>query len=536
MSDFPSQQRLIAALLDQRHGPLGPGTIRLIETHISWVLLAGKFAYTIKKAGDLEILDFTTLASRRFYCEEELRINRRMAPRLYVDVLPIGGSPDRPLPGREPAIEYAVRMRRFPAGNLLDKLLPRGRVTPQHMDRLAHMLAGFHQALPPAAPDAPYGAPAGLRSAAMQNFDQIEQLLPDAADRDEIARVRRLTEAAFTAREADFAARRTQGYVRECHGDLHLGNVALIGGDPVPFDGIEFSAALRWEDVMSEVAFLTMDLLHHGEGALAFRFLNAYLETGGDYPGLATLPFYLAYRAMVRAKISAIRAAQPGLSKRARGRELASARQHVALARACLEARRPALVITHGLPGSGKTTFAQLALERLGAIRIRSDVERKRLFGLDALASSRSGADIYSHEATRRTYARLHDLARIALAAGFPVIVDAAFLRHGERAHFCRLAAELHVPFAIASLQAPHDVLESRLIQRQAQAQDASEADAGVLSMLRAVAEPIAPDEQASNVEFFSDGDAHAFGRPEDWAHLLALLPGAALPIEWKYR
>ncbi len=525
MSDFPTQQRLIAALLDPRRSPLGPGKIRLIETHISWVLLAGHYAYKIKKAVDLEFLDFTALSARQFYCTEELRINRRMAPEIYLEVVAIGGSPAAPALDREPAIEYAVKMRRFPAGQLLDKLLPKGLVTPQHIDALARTLAAFHRALPPALPNTPYGTPESIRSAASQNFDQMEGLaVGDAQLRGELAAARRATEAEYAAREGDFAARRAHGFVRECHGDLHLGNVALIRGQPVPFDGIEFSADLRWEDVMSETAFLAMDLLRHGEPALAFRFLNGYLEAGGDYAGLSTLPFYLGYRAMVRAKISAIRASQPGLAKRAQARQLAACREYIALAGHCLEARRPALVITHGLPGSGKTTFAQAALERLGAIRIRSDVERKRLFGLDPLANSRVSADIYSQDATRRTYARLHELARIGLAAGFPVIVDAAFLRRGERAQFHRLANAMHVPFAIASLHAPDAVMQARIAQRQAEARDASEADADVLLLLQRVQEPLSEAEAARSAVFFNAGGSQDPCASRGWKQLSALL------------
>ncbi len=524
MNDFPSQQRLIAALLDPQGSPLGPGRVRLIETHVSWLLLAGRLAYKIKKAVDLGFLDFTALESRRFYCAEELRINRRMAPQLYLDVIPIGGSPAAPALGGEPAIEYAVRMRRFAAGRLLDKLLPKGQVTPRHMDALAATLAAFHRGLPPAAPDAPWGTPASIRAAALQNFDQMRDLLRDAPDQAALAAARRLAEAEYAAREGDFAARSAQGFVRECHGDLHLGNVALIGGEPVPFDGLEFSAELRWGDVMSEAAFLVMDLLQHEQRALAFRFLNAYLETGGDYAGVCVLRFYLAYRAMVRAKIGAIRAAQPGLARRARTRELAAGRRYLALAQHCLDARAPALILTHGLPGSGKTTFAQMALERLGAIRVRSDVERKRLYGLGALEDSRGGADIYGEEATRRTYARLHEGARTARAAGFPVIVDAAFLRRAERAHFHRLAEEMHVPFAIASLQAPADVLHARVAHRQRGAGDASEADTGVLAMLQRVEEPLDAREEARCATFVNAADAGPLLASAGWERLRMLL------------
>ncbi|HEY5995362.1 MAG TPA: AAA family ATPase [Gallionellaceae bacterium] len=532
-----NQPQLIAALLDPRRGLLGAQRVRLIETHISWVLLAGRFAYKIKKAVDLGFLDFTTLRSRRFYCEEEIRLNRRLAPQLYLEALPISGSPEHPVLGPtrsgQPAFEYAVKMRRFAPNNLLDKLLSKGLVTPQHMDQLAALLAGFHHNLPPALPDSSYGAPASILAAALQNFEQMQPLLadvppPNQADLAQLATIRQLTAAEFSAHENDFAARRAQGLVRECHGDLHLGNIALIRGKPVPFDGIEFSPALRWEDIVSEIAFPVMDLQLHGQPALAFRLLNAWLEAGGDYAGICVLRFYLAYRAMVRAKISAIRAAQPGLAARAKTQALAACLSYMALAEQTLTQRHPALIITHGLPGSGKTTFAQLALEKFCAIRIRSDVERKRLFGLSPLESSRAGADIYSQEATRRTYARLRDLARTALAAGYPVIVDAAFLRRDERTVFRTLADEIKVPFAIASLQASDAALRARIAQRQAGARDASEADIGVLNLLQAAQEPLDTREE-NCIEFKNGEDQAGYGQAQ-WRALGKIIAGKQAP------
>lgn len=504
-----SQQQLIAALLDPGSHPLCAGRVRLIETHISWILLAGRFAYKIKKAVDLGFLDFTTLEARRHFCEEEIRLNRRLAPQLYLAAIPIGGSPGKPAPDQMPPIEYAVKMRRFTPGNLLDKLLAKGRVTPQHIDELAALLAAFHHGLPPAPPGSAHGAPEIVRADALQNFEQMQPLLPGAADLSQLAIVHARTTEEYAAHEKDFAARRAQGRVRECHGDLHLGNIALIRGRPVPFDGIEFSAELRWGDIMSEIAFPVMDLLQHRQPALAFRLLNGWLETGGDYAGLCILRFYLAYRAMVRAKIDAIRAAQPGLAKRARQQTLDACRDYMQLAEYCLTRRQPALILTHGLPGSGKTTFAQQALERYCAIRIRSDVERKRLFGLGPLEDSRSGENIYSQQATRRTYDRLQALARIALEAGFPVIVDAAFLRREERRAFRELAREMQAPFAIASLQAPIAELRARVARRHEAAHDASEADLAVLNMLQTVQEPLDAQEMKWTAEF-----RHSKGKP----------------------
>lgn len=523
MSDSTSQHKLIAALLDPRHFPHEVRKVQVVETHISWVLLAGRYAYKIKKAVDLGFLDFTTLASRKFCCEEELRLNRRLAPNIYLEVIPVGGSYEHPVFGAQPAIEYAVKMHRFPAGNLLNKLLAQGRVTPQHMEGLAGLLARFHRDLLPAVSDAAYGTAASIRAAAMQNFRQLQSLLSDEADCKRLSVIKQLTEVEYAACENIFSARRAQGYVRECHGDLHLGNIALIQDEPVPFDGIEFNPDLRWLDVMNEAAFPVMDLLQHRQTALAFRFLNSYLEAGGDYAGITTLRFYLAYHAMVRAKVGAIRASQQDMAKRAKANELAACRNYLTLAELCLTQRHPALIITHGLPGSGKTTFAQMAIERLAAIRIRSDVERKRLFGLSALDTSRSGENIYSREATRRTYARLLELARTLLAAGFPVIVDAAFLMRGEREQFRELAQSMDVPFAIASIRAPDAVLRARIARRQARAQDASEADASVLKMLQAVQEPLTTRERGCCVEFVGAA-RNKPGTPQSWNRLLQLL------------
>lgn len=389
----------------------------------------------------------------------------------------------------------------------------------------------------------------------MQNFEQLLSLLTEQPDRDAVAELRRSTVNAYSACEKYFIQRRVQGCVRECHGDLHLGNIVLIGNQPVPFDGIEFNPALRWIDVMDEVTFLVMDLLHGKNPELAYRFLNAYLEAAGDYAGVSVLRFYLAYRAGVRAKVNAIRAFQsipdgttdkpishstwlskddsqvagyqPDHGQLVQTQALAACRNYLALAAECLARRRTALIITHGLPGSGKSTFAQAALERLQAIRIRSDVERKRLFGMNPLDDSCSGTNngIYSADATRRTYARLHELARDLLNAGFPVIVDAAFLKQDEREQFHTLALSLSVPFVIVDMQASTAILGARIMLRRHAANDASEADLGVLQMLQAAQQPLLPHELVRTVEFLNDAD-HG-GIPADaasWGRLDELL------------
>lgn len=510
-TDYSGQSKLINVLLDSGHYPHPARAVHLVETHISWVLLAGRYAYKIKKAVDLGFLNFTDLEARRFFCTEEIRLNRRLAPKVYLDVISIGGSPEQPEWGVQPAIEYAVRMRRFAATRQMDKLLVRGKILPRHMDSLAAALARFHGGLPAVETGSAFGSAVAIHASAMQNFECLQSLLKKPDDLDAVAALHHATEAAYVVCEKIFEERRMQGYVRECHGDLHLGNIALIGNNPVPFDGIEFSPALRWIDVMDEVAFTVMDLLHRERPDFAYRFLNAYLETTGGYGGVSVLRFYVAYRAGVRAKVSAIRASQTGMSNRGAAEALATCRSYLALGKTYLDRHQPALIITHGLPGSGKTTFAQAALERLQALRIRSDVERKRLFGLAPLAdSSHIGSNMYAADATRRTYARLHELARELLMAGFAVIVDAAFLKREERERFRELARELAAPFAIASMRANKTTLYARIARRRKQACDASEADITVLEALWAEQEPLLPHELACAVEFINDEDSNA--------------------------
>ncbi len=520
--ELTSQRHLVSALRSHGYFLRHP---RVEETHISWVLLAGRDAYKIKKAVDLGFLDFSTLQSRNFYCSEELRLNRRLAPELYLDVVPVGGSPEQPVLGRRPAIEYAVHMRRFAQSCLMERMLARGRITPSHIDKLAAVVARFHGELPPAAKDSPFCATVGIERAAMQNFETLQQQLSAPKDMAILKTASKASALEFAACEQLFQQRAATGFIRECHGDLHLGNIVLLGDIPTPFDGIEFNAALRWIDVISEISFPVMDLLRRGHPQFAWRLLNAYLEITGDYPGCGVLRFYLAYRAMVRAKIAAIRAGQSVAAKTRV--EMKSCRGYLGLAQDILTRRRPALIITHGLPGCGKSTFSQIALERLGGIRIRSDVERKRLHGLAALADSRTlgDTDIYGEDTTRRTYLRLRDLARIVIAAGFPVIVDAAFLLQSERDSFHTLAQEMAAPFVIANIQADTTVLAERLAQRNGQGKDASEADVSVMQKLQVVQQPLADHERASAVTFNNNADVAALrAAVEGWKSLDAYL------------
>ena len=480
------------------------GAVRLVETHISWVLLADTLAYKLKKPVRLPFLDFTTLAARRRYCAEELRLNRRLAPALYLDVVEVRDSPAGPMfGGTGRVLEVALRMRRFPDGALWSERLAEGALAPRHIDAMAQRLADFHRNAAVAPLGSVFGSAAVNEGTTRRVIDAIDAWHREAASPGtgiDWPALRAWLGRQLQALSPLWEARRRDGRVRECHGDLHLGNVLQLGDEATAFDGIEFDDELRWIDVLNDIAFLAMDLLAHDQRGLAWRFVNVYLEASGDYDGLPALRFYMIGRALVRAQVTAIADAQ-GVRSTA---GVATA-DYLALAAALSRGADARLAITHGLPGSGKSFLSQAVIEAAGAIRVRSDVERKRLFGLGALQSSqdRVAGGIYDEVTTARTYARLHEVARVALGAGWPAIVDAAFLRRSERAQFAALAGSLGVPFAIFDCQAALPLLRQRLEQRLAGGGDASEADVAVLERLRAADEPL--DEREREVAIVAD-------------------------------
>jgi uncharacterized protein len=528
-AELAAHARLVGALCEPGCYPHAVSRIEVIETHISTVLLTGEFAYKIKKPVDLGFLDFTTLERRRRCCEGEVRLNRRTAPGIYLDVMPIGGTPEHPAVGSGgPAIEYAVRMRQFAPDATLDALLRRGALTPAHVDELASAVAAFHARIAVASPETPHGAPERVWAAVLDNFRQIAAQAGETA---ELARLRTWSEAEFAGLRGLLEERRRGGFVRECHGDLHLRNVALIDGRPVPFDCIEFSDALRWIDVISEAAFTVMDLLAHGERGLAFRFLNGYLEATGDYAGTKLLRFYLVYRALVRAKIAAIRAGQPDLQREARTQSRDEITQYLRLATTLGERGRASVIITSGVSGAGKTTVARALAESLGAIRLRSDVERKRLHGLAATARTGAGisAGLYGARANVATYGHLAGLAGAILPSGFPVIVDAAFLRRAERDTVRDVAREAGAQFLIVACDAPPAVLRERVLVRERSGQDASEATVAVLEHQIETREPFAPQELADTIACDTSAPARMPGFPGEVRAWLARRTDTAL-------
>lgn len=482
--------RLIQALLRAQAYPHAAGGIRLVETHISWVLLTGAFAYKLKKPLRFSFLDFSTLEQRRQACLEELRLNRRLAPDLYLDVVPISGTADEPcVGGTGTPIEWAVKMREFPQEDQLDHRLAAGRLDAGELEDFGRRLAGFHASAPSATAETPFGEPERVHAPARENVDDLLAQARGEPERSRLAALRDWTETQFIRLRAALAQRKRDGFVREGHGDLHLANLVRWGGGIVAFDCIEFNPALRWVDGVSDVAFLVMDLIYRGHRDLAYRFLNAYQETSGDYAGVRVLRYYLVYRALVRAKIAMIRSA--GAADRIADEQ--SVRAHLELAHSWTVDTRPALILMHGFSGSGKTRLSAAVTPLLPAVRLRSDVERKRLHGLEATQASGSGmaSGIYSPAASERTYERLAQLAEAVLAGGETVVVDAAFLQRGQRQPFLALARRLGLPWMILDCQAPVEELRRRVEARSRHGRDASEADRVVLDHQLVSAEPL---------------------------------------------
>lgn len=449
----------------------------VVETHISRILLAGPLAYKLKKPLRLAFLDYSTLQQRRHFCEEEVRLNQPLAPALYLGVSRVTGTVQAPeIDGTGPVLDYAVRMRRFPAGALFSEKVAAGTLDAALVDRFAARLARFHAE----APRVTIAAGTSLRERTLAALAGCAGLF-EAGEAESLR--------AWAGHEGDalfplWTARRAAGVVRECHGDLHLANILELDGEPAAFDCIEFDPDLRCIDLMEEVAFTLMDFAARGQPGLGWRFLDGWLAATGDYEGLAGLRLCLVYRSLVRASAEHLRSAGS-----------AAARHYALQAIAWSHPGATTLVITHGLPGSGKTFASQRLLEGHGAVRIRSDVERKRLHGLVALADSHAqGREIYTADATERTYARLFALARGALDAGFTVVLDAAFLRRAERDAARALARDAGARFAILDCEAPLEELRRRLLARHG---DASEAGVEVLDKLRAAAQPLDAQECA---------------------------------------
>jgi aminoglycoside phosphotransferase family enzyme/adenylate kinase family enzyme len=530
--------KLINALLNPLLYDHAVDKIELVETHISWVLLTGDFAYKIKKPVNFGFLDFSSLEKRKFYCEEELRLNRRFAPQLYLDLITITGTEDLPsITSTGDALEYAVKMKQFPSDALLSKLLDAGDLREPHMDWLAQSIADFHLQAEIAKNESKFGNIEAVAQPVSENFQQIRHQIQDPDILLQLDSIEKWSTEAFKRLEPEFRKRKQEGFIRECHGDLHLGNIILLHEKVIPFDCLEFNENLRWIDVLSEIAFLVMDLDENQRPDLSRRLLNKYLEHTGDYSNLAVLQYYMVYRAMVRAKVNALQLNQDESDQRKIDSVLRECKSYITLGNLYITDHKPLLIIMHGFSGSGKTTISQFILEALPVIRIRSDVERKRLLK-DQESDSRGevknhktqseiNEGIYNKESSNITYDHLRTLAEDIILAGMSVIVDAAFLQIEQRKQFSQLASMLNVPFRIIDCHAEHSILKQRITERQVYGSDASDASLDVLFHQQENHDPLSEEEISQS---FSMDRTEASSIKTVTDHLLAMMHGHSAP------
>lgn len=474
----------------------------VLETHISWVILTGDYAYKLKKPVNYGFVDFTTRELRQFCCHEELRLNRRQTEDLYLAVRPVYGPREQAtLCGTGEPIDFAVQMRQFSQKELLPEVLARGELTSELLDRLASDVAEFQQTAGVARKDVPYGSGPVIRRVMEENFSALGQAGPNAAI---VRQLQDWSQREFLRREAEFARRKSAGKIREGHGDMHLGNMILRQCRIEVFDCLEFNPSLRWIDVISEVAFLVMDLADRGRPDLGCRFLNAWLERTGDYDGLEIWAWYFCYRALVRAKVAALRRRQSDVTEDEARRLERQLTEYLQLAQRITQRADPVLIITQGVSGSGKSYWTQRVAAELGIIRIRSDVERKRLFG--ALEKTpRPSSDIYSEEATTHTYLYLKQRAAMVLNGGWSVMVDATFLRRSQRQEFQQLARELGVRSCLLAFRADPATLQQRVTDRQQAGRDPSDATLDVLERQLARIEALQIDEGWTEIPVDTD-------------------------------
>jgi aminoglycoside phosphotransferase family enzyme/predicted kinase len=518
---------LIAALLrPEAHQPPPSAPIELLETHISWILLVGAVAYKIKKPVDLGFVDFSTPERRAWFCEEELRLNRRLAPDLYLAVVPIHGPRQRArFHGGGPVIETALKMRRFPQEALLPAALARDAVPPAAFEALAGRLAAFHARSAVAGPSDPWGDPHHVCAPALANLAVLERC---GVDPSVLAPLRRWTEREAQRLTPLFRRRKADGRVREGHGDLHLGNMALLQGRIAVFDCLEFSPELRWIDAISDLAFAAMDLQHGGRPIESHRLLARWLERSGDFEGLRLWSWYRVYRALVRAKVTALRLAQADLAEEESQRRRGELSSYLGWAQAVIRPQRPALVITHGISGSGKSHWASRLAQAPGWIQLRSDGERKRRFGLWGETGGAEGleappaATLYAPAVSAWLYEeRLAGSAAAALAAGLDVVVDATFLRRRDRQLFAQLARLSGATFAVLECDCPPGLARERVESRRQLGVDPSDADGFVIEGQLTRLEPI-NEKERQQIDFLCPGSELGVKRLQQWRQEMA--------------
>lgn len=475
-------ERLIEELLDPGAYPERPSKVTLIQTHISYLFLTAKYVYKIKKPVDFGFLDFTTLDKRLLYCTEEIRLNRRLAPAIYLGVVPVALKNGKAAMEAEGApLEWAVKMRRLDEGSILSNILARGAVAQESIVRIGHVIAEFHKAAFSNPRISGFGLPEVISRNATENFSQTQRYVGRAVSKEAFDIMRSYTERFISSNTRLFLERASSGYVRDCHGDLHCDHISIGEGIEI-FDCIEFNERFRYSDVVADIAFLSMDLDFRNRPDLACVLDDAYFASTNDTDGRRLMDFYKCYRALIRAKVDCLKSEEAEVPAAERLGAFLSARVHFRLGRQYSEGGlKPLLIISSGLSGTGKTTLSRAIALATGAVVISSDMVRKELAGIppQTLCANGYGEGIYTPELSARTYAEIISRAKALLEKKRSVILDATFLKKSSIAVALTAAMEAGAETCIIRCVCPDEIVKENILKRQSQVQHGAASDAG---------------------------------------------------------
>ncbi|WP_353929440.1 AAA family ATPase [Okeanomitos corallinicola TIOX110] len=447
--------------------------IELIQTHASYVLLTGDYVYKIKKPVNFGFLDYSTLEKRQYCTNEELRLNQKGAGELYLEVLPITLAEEKYyLGGTGEIVEYAVKMRQFPQNFLFSELFAHDKLKEMHLEELGRIVAEYHKKTETNDYIRSFGEVSQIKLSFEENYQQSIKYIGDTQTEQQFRETKEYTDKFFAENSQLFTSRITNNYIRQCHGDLHLRNIAYWHDKIMLFDCIEFNEFFRFVDVMYDVAFTVMDIEARGRNDLANAFLNTYIEQTGDWEGLQVLPLYLSRQAYVRAKVTSFLLDDVNISANAKEAAKKTAAAYYRQAWEYTKAKPGQIILMSGLSGSGKSTTAKYLARQIGAIHLRSDAVRKHLAGIPLL--QRGGNEIYTPEMTQKTYSKLLTLGITLANQGWKVILDAKYDRQHLRQEAINQANQHQLPIKIIYCTAPVEVLQERLVNRTGDIADAT--------------------------------------------------------------
>lgn len=490
--------------------PVQTRTVELIQTHISWLFLTDTHVFKIKKPVNFGFLDFSTLERRRFYCHEELRLNRRLCPDIYEQVIPLReADTGAAFVGAGKVIEYAVMMKRLPADRMLDKLVDNGRISVEEIRIVALRISKFHAEATTSPLIAEFGSLEQIQFNWRENLEQAHLFQTSTLPPGVLESIRTYIETFTDLHRTLFAERIESGYIRDCDGDIHLGNICLLNTTPYIFDCIEFNERFRYCDTAADIAFLLMDLDYHRRPDLADAALSAYITASGDSRLAELIIFYKTYRAFIRGKVESLQLLDTGIAQEERNAAKKRAIRYFRLAQGyCMRDRLPpTLFITCGTMGCGKSTLAdQLAFE-LGLATFNSDVVRKQLAALPPESAARVsfGEGLYSEEMSRATYSKLEQLADNELSSGHSVLIDAGFGTAAKRAGFARLAASRNTEFVILYMRCDPDMQRQRLRERSLRGVSVSDGRVELLDLQNRAFE-LPDDSEGKMISLFTSG------------------------------